>query len=51
MVSVMISEGNKTEVCTYLAPFFELLSLFNCGEIVHCCIFDDRQEDKKEAGP
>lgn len=35
----------------YLAPFFELLSLFNCGEIVHCCIFDDRQEDKKEADP
>lgn len=35
----------------YLAPFLELLSLFNCGEIVHCCIFDDRQEDKKEADP
>lgn len=50
VTSVMLLKAKKCK-WLYLAPFLELLSLFNCGEIVHCCIFDDRQEDKKEADP
>lgn len=50
VTSVMLLKATKCR-WLYLAPFLELLSLFNCGEIVHCCIFNDRQEDKKEADP
>lgn len=40
----------RKQTITDLCPF-ELLHFLHCCEIVDCCVLDDRQENKQEAGP